>query len=177
MTLTAVPRPQLRVLMVCMGNICRSPTAEAVLRRKLTQAGLAAWVEVDSAGTLGSHAGCPPDDRSQRHALRRGYELGHLRARQVQESDFQHFDLILAMDWVNLASLQKACLDPALAQSKLRRLTEFIPARSPLVGAEVVGDPYYGGPEGFEAVLDLVEAACEGLIDHLHQRLSAMGRP
>ena len=165
--------PKLRVLMVCMGNICRSPTAEAVLRQKLAQTGLDAMVEVDSAGTLGSHVGSPPDDRSQVHALRRGYKLKHLRARKVQQSDFHHFDLILAMDWDNLAVLQKSC--PGVeAQSKLRRLTEFIPARSPLLGSEVVGDPYYGGPDGFEAVLDLVEAACEGLVDHLHQRLRAM---
>ena len=165
--------PKLRVLMVCMGNICRSPTAEAVLRHKLAQTGLDALVEVDSAGTIGSHVGSPPDDRSQSHALRRGYKLNHLRARKVQQSDFHQFDLILAMDWDNLAALQKNC--PGVeAQSKLRRLTEFIPARSPLLGREVVGDPYYGGPEGFEAVLDLVESACEGLVDHLHQRLRAM---
>lgn len=168
-----ITKPKLRVLMVCMGNICRSPTAEAVLRQKLVQTGLDALVEVDSAGTIGSHVGSPPDERSQAHAHRRGYKLQHLRARKVQQSDFHHFDLILAMDWDNLASLQKNC--PGVdAQSKLRRLTEFIPARSPLLGREIVGDPYYGGPDGFEAVLDLIEAACEGLVDHLHQRLRSM---
>jgi protein-tyrosine phosphatase len=166
-------QPRLRVLMVCMGNICRSPTAEAVLRHKLVQTGLDSWIDVDSAGTHGSHVGSPPDSRSQTHAKRRGYQLDHLRARKVESADFHRFDLILAMDWDNLARLQKKC--PGVeAQSKLRRLTEFIPARSPLVGTEVVGDPYYGGAEGFEAVLDLVEAACDGLVDHLHQRLRAM---
>jgi len=156
-----------------MGNICRSPTAEAVLRHKLAQTGLDSWVEVDSAGTHGSHVGSPPDSRSQAHALRRGYKLQHLRARKVHQNDFHHFDLILAMDWDNLAKLQEVC--PGVeAQSKLRRLTEFVHARSPLIGTEIVGDPYYGGPAGFEAVLDVVEAACDGLVDHLHQRLRAM---
>lgn len=170
---TPAPRPKLRVLMVCMGNICRSPTAEAVLRHKLAQTGLDSWVEVDSAGTHGSHVGSPPDSRSQAHAQRRGYKLQHLRARKVHQNDFHHFDLILAMDWDNLSRLQEAC--PGVeAQSKLRRLTEFVHARSPLIGTEIVGDPYYGGPAGFEAVLDVVEAACDGLVDHLHQRLRAM---
>lgn len=170
---TAPDRPKLRVLMVCMGNICRSPTAEAVLRHKLVQTGLEPWVDVDSAGTLGAHTGSPPDDRSQAHALKRGYKLAHLRARKVQPDDFDRFDLILAMDWDNLSALQKIAPDDE-AQAKLRRLTEFVPARSPFLGREVVGDPYYGGPEGFEHVLDLVESACEGLIDHLHQRLRSM---
>lgn len=170
---TPAPRPKLRVLMVCMGNICRSPTAEAVLRHKLAQTGLDSWVEVDSAGTHGSHVGSPPDSRSQAHAQRRGYKLQHLRARKVHQNDFHHFDLILAMDWDNLSRLQEVC--PGVeAQSKLRRLTEFVHARSPLIGTEIVGDPYYGGPAGFEAVLDVVEAACDGLVDHLHQRLRAM---
>jgi protein-tyrosine phosphatase len=156
-----------------MGNICRSPTAEAVLRHKLAQTGLDSWVEVDSAGTHGAHVGAPPDSRSQTHAQRRGYKLQHLRSRKVHQNDFHHFDLILAMDWDNLSMLQNAC--PGVeAQSKLRRLTEFVPARSPFIGTEIVGDPYYGGPAGFEAVLDLVEAACDGLVDHLHQRLRAM---
>lgn len=170
---SAKRRPQLRVLMVCMGNICRSPTAEAVLRFKLEQAGLDPWVVVDSAGTHGAHVGAPPDERSQTHAERRGYKLSHLRARKVQENDFNDFDLILAMDWDNLALLQKSC-PHAIGQTKLRRLTEFIPPRSPFVGAEVVGDPYYGGAEGFEAVLNLVESACDGVLEHLHQRLRSM---
>ena len=156
--------------MVCMGNICRSPTAEGVLRHKLEQAGLDSWVHVDSAGTHGAHVGAPPDERSQAHAERRGYKLSHLRARKVEESDFAEFDLILAMDWDNLALLQKAC--PTLTgQAKLRRLTEFIPPRSPLIGTDVVGDPYYGGADGFEAVLNVIEAACDGVLEHVHQRL------
>jgi len=170
--------PKLRVLMVCMGNICRSPTAEAVLRHKLVQAGLAPWVEVDSAGTHAGHVGCPPDERAQRHAQRRGYVMDEQRARQVRPRDFRDFDLILAMDLDNLARLQAACPDEACL-AKLHRLTEFLPARSSFVGAEAVPDPYYGGPDGFEHVLDLIESACEGLVHYLHQRLCqpAKGSP
>ena len=162
--------PKQRVLMVCLGNICRSPTAEAVLRRKLVEAGLAAWVEVDSAGTYGGHAGSPPDERAQRHAQRRGYHLEHIRARQVKARDFRDFDLILAMDQDNLDRLNELCPDPSLA-IKLHKLTDFLPADSVQAGARAVPDPYYGGPDGFERVLDLVEAACEGLVHYLHQKL------
>jgi protein-tyrosine phosphatase len=144
-----------------MGNICRSPTAEGVLRRKLEAAGLAEVVEVDSAGTHGYHVGDPPDRRATRHAGARGYDLSKLRARQVSASDFEKFDLVLAMDWDNLASLQDDC--PPEYRFKLRRLTEFaIGGSSP-----IVPDPYYGAAEGFENVLDLIEDACEGLVRHL----------
>lgn len=102
-----------RVLLICMGNICRSPTAEGVLRRKLQQAGLAARVEVDSAGTHGYHVGAPPDERAQRHALERGYDLSALRARKVEATDFERFDLVLAMDEDNLERLRELC-PPAL---------------------------------------------------------------
>lgn len=163
--------PKQRVLLVCLGNICRSPTAEAVLRHKLVQAGLAAWVEVDSAGTYGGHAGCPPDERAQRHALRRGYRMDHLRARQVRARDFRDFDLILAMDSDNVERLCELCPDAAL-RAKLHKLTDFLPADSPFAGVAAVPDPYYGGPDGFERVLDLVEAACDGVVHYLHQRLS-----
>lgn len=158
--------------MVCMGNICRSPTAEAVLRRKLEDAGLHGWVTVDSAGTHAYHVGNPPDERAQTHAGRRGYDLAPLRARQVAETDFADHDLLLAMDWDNLALLEAECpADPALLR-KLRRLAEFIPADASHAGAEVVPDPYYGGDRGFEQVLDLVEQACDGLVLHLRERLS-----
>lgn len=150
-----------RVLMVCMGNICRSPTAEGVLRGRLRAAGLDAWVEVDSAGTHAYHLGEPPDERSQAHAARRGYDLSAQRARAVEAADFERFDLLLAMDWDNLALLQADC--PPQHARKLRRLMEFAPG----AGSAVVPDPYYGGEAGFEHVLDLVEAACEGLVDHL----------
>lgn len=164
--------PRYRILMVCLGNICRSPTAEAVLRHKLAEAGLADQVEVDSAGTHAYHIGSPPDERSQRHAGLRGYDLAALRARKVNEQDFAAFDMLLAMDWDNLAILENECPDDPGLKRKLRRLTEFVPAHSPHAGAQVVPDPYYGGPAGFDTVLDLVEAACEGVVAHVRQALA-----
>jgi protein-tyrosine phosphatase len=190
-----------RILMVCMGNICRSPTAEGVLRAKLAQAGLGKRVLVDSAGTHNYHPGNPPDERSQAHALRRGYNLSALRARQVCAEDYDHFDLILAMDWDNLALLQEDC--PPEHMVKLMLLMEFaVPVQAaagkPLVSTEVpsavpthdlkpahgsaptqgpgsygavVPDPYYGGAAGFEQVLDLVEVACNGLVRHVQHCL------
>jgi protein-tyrosine phosphatase len=158
---------KLRVLMVCMGNICRSPTAEAVLRDKLRQAGLAHRVEVDSAGTHGSHAGDPPDPRAQRHALRRGYDLSSLRARRVEPEDFQRFDLVLVMDDDNLAHLVGDC--PQHLRGRLRPLMSF----APQAGSHHVPDPYYGGPAHFERVLDLVEQGCDGVVSELRQRLAA----
>lgn len=163
--------PAYRVLMVCMGNICRSPTAEAVLRQKLRQAGLHERVQVDSAGTHAYHVGSPPDERSQKHALARGYDLASLRARKFDPSDLGYFDLILAMDWDNLALLEDACPDQP-ARRKLRRLTEFVAHDSVHAGAQVVPDPYYGGPAGFDAVLDLVETACDGLLVHIREQLA-----
>jgi protein-tyrosine phosphatase len=170
-----VAPPAVRVLMVCMGNICRSPTAEGVLRHKLRAAGLGDVVEVDSAGTHAHHVGHPPDPRSAKSAKERGYDLGPLKARKVQPDDFERFDLVLAMDWDNLALLEDACPpDPALRR-RIKRLTEFLPPDSLLMGAEVVPDPYYGGPQGFAHVLDLVESACDGLVDHLKGRVIKMG--
>jgi protein-tyrosine phosphatase len=158
---TAMSVPRLRVLMVCTGNICRSPTAEAVLRHKLRERGLDHVVEVDSAGTIGWHAGEPPDARSQLHARRRGYDLSGLRARPVRPGDFEAFDLLLAMDWDNLAALQDDC--PPEHQGKLQRLMAYAPqALQP-----VVPDPYHGGARGFDEVLDLVEIACDELVDHV----------
>lgn len=154
-----------RVLMVCMGNICRSPTAEGVLRGKLQAAGLAHVVEVDSAGTHGYHAGEPPDPRAQKHAAARGYDLGRLRARRVSRDDFQAFDLILAMDEQNLEALQD--LAPTQGRAKVGRLLQYA-RRHP--GVDDVPDPYYGPPAGFDRVLDLVEDACEGLIEALKSR-------
>jgi protein-tyrosine phosphatase len=155
-----------RVLMVCMGNICRSPTAEAVLRHKLRSAGLHEQVTVDSAGTHADwHAGEAPDRRSQAHAARRGYDLSALRARQVVDADFDQFDLILAMDWDNLERLEAGC--PPAHRPKLRRLMEFAPAGH----GEEVPDPYYGGKEGFEIVLDHVEAACQGVLQRIRAQL------
>jgi protein-tyrosine phosphatase len=154
------------VLMVCMGNICRSPTAEGVFRHLVREAGLERHVVIDSAGTHDYHVGAPPDHRSARHAAMRGYDLSELRARQVSRRDFERFDLICVMDWDNLEALQEQC--PPQHGHKLRRLMEFAP---PGLG-EVVADPYYGGTDGFERVLDEVEAACRGLLDHVTQRLA-----
>jgi protein-tyrosine phosphatase len=149
------------VLMVCMGNICRSPTAEAVLRYKLSQSGLQETVRVDSAGTHAWHAGEPPDPRSVTHARRRGYDLSGIRSRRVVEADFDHFDLILAMDWDNLALLEDMC--PPSHRGKLGRLTEHCLR----FDTPVVPDPYSGPANAFEQVLDLVEDACDGLVARL----------
>ena len=150
-----------RVLMVCMGNICRSPTAEAVLRAQAALRGLTPSVEVDSAGTYGGHAGEPPDARAQAHASRRGYDLAPLRARLVQAADFERFDLVLAMDRDNLANLLE--LRPDGAKARVELLMRY--ARRHAV--DEVPDPYYGSAAGFERVLDLIEDACDGLLMHL----------
>jgi len=155
------------VLFVCMGNICRSPTAEGVFRHVVQQAGLQDRIAIDSAGTHGYHTGSPPDERSQHHARLRGYDLSGLRARQVEDLDFERFDLILAMDHENLALLEDDC--PPQFLHKLRRLMEFAPAGL----SDVVADPYYGGKQGFETVLDHVEAACEGLLAHIRPQIGA----
>lgn len=170
---SASSRP-FRILMVCMGNICRSPTAEAVLRHQLQRAGLGKQVKVDSAGTHGYHVGSPPDPRSQEHAALRGYDLAPLRARQVSTLDFQDFDLLLAMDGDNLSMLEHNCPSPEL-RGRLRRLLDFLPQGSRHAGTVAVPDPYYGGEQGFGHVLDLVEAACEGLVNDLRQRLALPG--
>lgn len=149
----------MKVLMVCLGNICRSPTAEAVLRAKLDAAGLAQRVTVDSAGTGDWHIGSPPDERSQRHAAKRGYDLSALRGRQVAADDFHRFDLILAMDDNNLADLQR------LAPAGAHRAEVLLFAAAP------VPDPYTGGAAGFERVLDLVESAADAWVKNLAVRL------
>ncbi|MEY4752595.1 MAG: hypothetical protein RJA44_270, partial [Pseudomonadota bacterium] len=152
---------RIRVLMVCMGNICRSPTAEAVLRHRVRRAGLQDRIEIDSAGTYAGHVGSPPDERSTAHAGRRGYDLTDQRARRIVAHDFSEFDLLLAMDDDNLDALRERC--PAELQPRLRRLMDFAPPGSP----SVVPDPYYGGEAGFEYVLDLIELACDGLLQYL----------
>ena len=149
-----------------MGNICRSPTAHGVFRELVRQQGLEHQVHVDSAGTHNYHPGEPPDERSQRHAKRRGVDLSDLRARQLVHDDFARHDLLLAMDWDNLALAEQRCPDEH--RRKLRRLTEFCRRHE----ASVVPDPYYGGHDGFEHVLDLVEDACEGLLEHVRKRLA-----
>jgi protein-tyrosine phosphatase len=149
------------ILFVCMGNICRSPTAHGVFRHKVQQMGLDHVIAVDSAGTHNYHPNSSPDPRSQAHAAKRGYDLSDLRARQINNVDFEAHDLILVMDWDNLSLVEEIC--PSIHKSKVRRLTEFcLNMDSP-----VVPDPYYGGAKGFDHVLNLVEDACEGLLKQL----------
>ncbi|TBV07142.1 low molecular weight protein-tyrosine-phosphatase [Phytopseudomonas dryadis] len=154
----------MRVLFVCLGNICRSPTAEAIMRQRLRQAGLAERILVDSAGTGGWHVGKAPDPRTQQAALRRGYDLSALRGRQVSADDFSRFDLLLAMDSSNLSHLQG--LRPATASAELD-----LYLRRYRLALEDVPDPYYGGAQGFEQVLDLLEQASDALLSELKGRL------
>jgi protein-tyrosine phosphatase len=147
-----------RVLMVCLGNICRSPTAEAMLRKKVHEAGLDGRIEVDSAGTADYHVGSPPDRRAVAHGERRGLAMAQLRGRQVSRSDFDRFDVILAMDEDNLAGLHR--IRPAGSRAQVALLMSY----APQAGSREVPDPYYGDPEGFETVLDLVESAADGFI-------------
>ena len=158
----------IRVLMVCTGNICRSPTAEGVLRRKLADAGLQDQVEVASAGTVDYHAGSPPDHRAQQSALRRGYDLSRQRARQLRADDFERFDLLLALDTDHVARMVELC--PGPLAGRIRLLMEFSPTRTRGMS---VPDPYYGAPAGFERVLDLIEEACVGLLQDLRVRLQS----
>lgn len=147
-----------RVLLVCLGNICRSPTAEGVLRARLEKAGLSRRVDLDSAGTAGWHQGKSPDSRSQAAAAKRGYDLSALRARQVVAADFDHYDHIYAMDASNLADLRAQC--PAHAQHKVSLFLELIADADCLE----VPDPYHGDGQGFERVLDLCEQAADAFI-------------
>lgn len=163
-------RPEVSVLMVCMGNICRSPTAEGVLRHKLDAAGLGGRVEVDSAGTHGYHRGEPPDARAIRHAAQRGYDLSKLRARRVDEADFLRFDWLLAMDGDNLENLRS--MSPDAPRARLGLLMEH--ARR-FTGQREVPDPYYGPAAAFEQVLDLVEDACDGFIERLRAEFGNSG--
>ena len=160
------PKPRLRVLMVCTGNICRSPTAEGVLRSQLDKAGLAELVEVGSAGTQAFHRGMPADPRAVAHAARRGYVLDRIRSRPVVDADFERHDLLLAMDRDHLEWLQERC--PAALRDRLGLLL----THAPRLGADEVPDPYYGGPPSFDHALDLIEAGCAGLLPLLQDRLA-----
>jgi protein-tyrosine phosphatase len=162
MDATPAPAP-LRLLFVCWGNICRSPTAEAVMRRMAEDAGLAGLVVVDSAGTSAEHQGGPPDRRAIAEADRRGLDLRPLRARRVRPSDWDDFDLLLVADGVVEASLLRQA--PRGADlGKVRRMTAFGPDAGTI---HEVPDPYYGGPDGFEHVYEVVCRACAGLLDHV----------
>jgi protein-tyrosine phosphatase len=148
------------VLLVCLGNICRSPMAEGAVRKALDAAGLA-HVATDSAGTSGWHAGGPPDPRAVKAALMRDIDIAHQRARQVEQEDFHRFDMVLAMDGANYARLKT--MQPEGSPAQLRMFMEFaveVPVRE-------VPDPYYGGEEGFEHALDLIELAARGLAAHI----------
>ena len=152
------------VLFVCMGNICRSPTAEAVLRRLVATAGGGPRVHVDSAGTHDYHVGDPPDRRAQAAGARRGYDLSALRARQLVPDDFERFDFVLVMDERNRRDAAR--IRPAMPRAHLALLLDF----AALPGHREVPDPYYGGPQEFEDVLDLIEAAARGLLAELARR-------
>ncbi len=155
-----------RILFVCLGNICRSPTAHAVLRQLAVQQGLE--LEVESAGTSASHKGEPPDPRSVRVGSAAGYDFSALRSRPVQDGDFAYYDLILAMDKQNLRELASRC--PAPYQHKLRLMLSFHPEYPRY---QEVPDPYYGGSKGFELVLRLLEESCQQLL----QQLPALAEP
>jgi protein-tyrosine phosphatase len=154
----------MKVLFVCTGNICRSPTAAGVLAHFVRQAELSGSIQVDSAGTHDYHVGEAPDKRAQDHAKRRGYDLSALRARQVRKGDFEDFDLIVAMDRGHREILQRNCAPEQ--RGKIRML----------IKGRDVPDPYYGGEEGFERVLDMVEAACLAMLDELREALRAPRR-
>ncbi len=155
-----------RVLLVCLGNICRSPLAQGVLEQRLRVSGLFHSVRADSAGTHGYHLGEPPDPRAIEAAARRGYDISGQRARRVRDGDFQSFDYILAMDQDNLQQLTARC--PAAEENRLRLLMDFAPGPD----RQDVPDPYYGSGDGFERALDLIEAAVDGLILELKARES-----
>lgn len=162
----------IRVLMVCTGNICRSPTAEAVLRRQVAQAGLERLVQIESAGTVDYHSGSPPDPRAQDSAAKRGYDMSRLRARQLRATDFDRFDLLVAMDRGHAEHL--LANRPAQQDHRIRLLMDFASGGPPGID---VPDPYYGSPAGFERVLDMIEAACTGLMQDLQQRLRDRAEP
>lgn len=149
---------KIRLLFVCLGNICRSPSAEAVMKKLVAEAGLSDRIEVDSAGITGYHEGEPADARMRGHAARRGYRLDSV-SRPVRPSDFYGFDLLIGMDDRNVEDLKRMAPDLETA-ARVHRMTEYSSAKL----HDYVPDPYYGGASGFELVLDLLEDACEGLL-------------
>ena len=149
------------VLFVCMGNICRSPTAQGVFRKLVEDSDLGRRIIIDSAGTHAYHVGNPPDRRAQETATRRGVDLSDLVARRVTEADFVEFDYVVAMDQDNLVALNEIC--PPGMSDRLHLFLDF----APHLEVNEVPDPYYGGPTGFERVFDLVEAASAGLLAHI----------
>ena len=156
----------MRVLFVCMGNICRSPTAEGVFREFVRRHAPELQLEIDSAGTHDYHVGEPPDPRALKAASTRGFDISGLRARQVEDADFERFDLILAMDRLNYETLRDR--SPPAFHSRIRLLLEFADD----TGRQEVPDPYYGGAKGFEEVLDLLEDASAGLLAEVRRKAS-----
>ncbi len=157
----------MKILFVCMGNICRSPTAEGVFREHVRRHAPGLDIEIDSAGTHDYHVGEPPDPRTVQAAARRGIDLASLRARQVQDEDFERFDLILAMDRLNHATLLDR--SPPEHHARIRTLLEFAAGTAPAD----VPDPYYGGAKGFDEVLDLVQSAADGLLAEIRTKTRA----
>ncbi|MEQ8408610.1 MAG: low molecular weight protein-tyrosine-phosphatase [Gammaproteobacteria bacterium] len=166
---TDLAKPAVRILLVCLGNICRSPTAHGVLQQLIEHRGLQERIAVDSAGTGDWHIGAAPDKRSSAAAALRGYDLEALRARQVCAEDFDQFDLVLAMDRTNLKDLRAQC--PTRHHHKLKLFLDYGSGSH-----DAVPDPYYSGAQGFELVLDLVEDACEKLLESLQDEYS-LDRP
>lgn len=150
-----------KILFVCMGNICRSPSAEAVMQAYVEQEGLSNRIYIDSAGTISHHAGEPADARMQRHAVNRNYRLTSI-SRQLKSSDFEEFDYIVGMDDDNMHNM-KAFIPQTKLGSKMSLMTDYCTKDNP----GCVPDPYYGGHEGFEQVLDILEDACDGLLKHI----------
>lgn len=157
---------KVKILFVCMGNICRSPTAQGVFRKLVQEAGLEDRIESDSAGTHAYHLGEPPDRRAQETAMRRGIQLGDLRARRARPEDFQEFDYVLAMDQDNYHALSAICPPGQGLERRLMLLLDFAPE----LRTREVPDPYYGGANGFERVFDMVEAATRSLLEEIRRK-------
>ncbi len=161
------PKPRAGVLFVCMGNICRSPTAEGVFRHHARAAGIERYLRIDSAGTHASLPNVPPDPRSVAAAARRQYDITRVRARRIQPKDFEKFDFVLATDAKVLSALE--AIRPPAFTGRMALLLDFAPDAA----VREVPDPYYGGPEGFELVLDLVEQAVRGLVPAVRRKIGA----
>lgn len=158
----------IKILFICTGNICRSPTAEGVLRHLITQAGLESTIEIDSAGTSAYHVGEAPDPRSQAAAKARNIDISQLQARAISIEDFNYYDYILAMDEYNYYHLRKLC--PAELVTKIGLFMDYAPA----LKRYAVPDPYYGGPQGFDLVLDLITVAAQGLLTQITANMQMM---